>query len=185
MRNPLFYVSGKRPIHWAVRRFAFRGLFFKEVNPQLAKCPLKTNRCLANRGLTSLVKILVARRFGFRVTLTGASSCRSSTTEATGNLPGDSNKKKSRFAMCVSKTNKFSKDECSLFITDTKRNYSFVELFQLHTHPCIIWNAYFPFYNIHVCMDQIFKSVLRMKIRAFCIVWCFEFVMYWPVCCIA
>ena len=30
--------------------------FTKEVNPQLAKCPLKTNGCLANRGLTSSVK---------------------------------------------------------------------------------------------------------------------------------
>ena len=30
--------------------------FTKEVNPRLAKCPLKTNGRLANRGLTSLVK---------------------------------------------------------------------------------------------------------------------------------
>ena len=30
--------------------------FTKEVNPRLAKLPLKTNRRLANRGLTSLVK---------------------------------------------------------------------------------------------------------------------------------
>ena len=30
--------------------------FTKEVNPRLAKCPLKTNGHLANRGLTSLVK---------------------------------------------------------------------------------------------------------------------------------
>ena len=30
--------------------------FTKKVNPPLAKCPLKTNGHLANRGLTSLVK---------------------------------------------------------------------------------------------------------------------------------
>ena len=30
--------------------------FTKEVNPRLAKRPLKTNGRLANRGLTSLVK---------------------------------------------------------------------------------------------------------------------------------
>ena len=30
--------------------------FTKEVNPPLAKRPLKTNGCLANGGLTSLVK---------------------------------------------------------------------------------------------------------------------------------
>ena len=30
--------------------------FTKEVNPRLAKCPLRTNRRLANRGLTSIVK---------------------------------------------------------------------------------------------------------------------------------
>ena len=30
--------------------------FTKEVNPWLAKRPLKTNGCLANRWLTSLVK---------------------------------------------------------------------------------------------------------------------------------
>ena len=30
--------------------------FIKEVNPWLAKCPLKSNGCLANRGLTSSVK---------------------------------------------------------------------------------------------------------------------------------
>ena len=30
--------------------------FIKEVNPRLAKHPLNTNGCLANRGLTSLVK---------------------------------------------------------------------------------------------------------------------------------
>ena len=32
------------------------GLFTKEVNLRLAKRPLKTNGCLANCGLTSLVK---------------------------------------------------------------------------------------------------------------------------------
>ena len=30
--------------------------FTKEVNPWLAKCPLKTNERLANLGLTSVVK---------------------------------------------------------------------------------------------------------------------------------
>ena len=43
--------------------------FTKEVNPRLAKCPLKTNGRLAKRGLASLVKEATAGRvmnkFGF------------------------------------------------------------------------------------------------------------------------
>ena len=35
--------------------------FTKEVNPQLAKRPLVFNGCLANRGLTSLVKEATGR----------------------------------------------------------------------------------------------------------------------------
>ena len=35
--------------------------FTKEVNPRLAKCPLKTNGHLANHGLTSLVKEVTGR----------------------------------------------------------------------------------------------------------------------------
>ena len=39
--------------HWLLLSVAY---FTKEVNPQLAKCPLKTNGRLANCRLTSLVK---------------------------------------------------------------------------------------------------------------------------------
>ena len=55
-QTPRLTLSSERIAPGRGGRATTVGSFTKEVNPRLAKRPLKTNGRLANRGLTSLVK---------------------------------------------------------------------------------------------------------------------------------
>ena len=60
--DSIFFLVVNPTVHWVNRTSAATGWYWpvasftKEVNPRLAKHPLKTNEHLANRRLTSLVK---------------------------------------------------------------------------------------------------------------------------------
>ena len=56
-------VTSLAPKHYLNQSWIPVASFTKEVNPRLAKRPLKTNGHLANRGLTSLVKEATANWF--------------------------------------------------------------------------------------------------------------------------